>query len=205
MEYRLSLFKSLNKKIRVSSVRFANVSFSNGSILKNIVDKIENKQPLGVPQKVKRFFITHQEAVNLCLKSLLNICDCKILIPETKLLGKQKSIEILAKDILNINKLKITKNKKKHLNKNLFYVKFSKILFSGQKNEETLITFKEKNLSKKYYNFLTIPLEQNKNNLEVLLKKLEKAQNLKQLKSILKNNFQEYVINKNRESIKNTI
>ena len=88
---------SLKKKIKmfqISSVRFANVSFSNGSILKNIIDKIDNKEPLGIPSNVKRYFITHGEAVNLCLKSLLSKCDNKILVPKNNYLKNRYILKI---------------------------------------------------------------------------------------------------------------
>jgi FlaA1/EpsC-like NDP-sugar epimerase len=47
MEMNLSKYKK--KNIFVSSVRFANVAFSNGSILKYVVDRIIQKKEFGVP------------------------------------------------------------------------------------------------------------------------------------------------------------
>ena len=44
MEQKLAEIKLFKKKIFVSTTRFANVSFSNGSILKNIIDKIRKKK-----------------------------------------------------------------------------------------------------------------------------------------------------------------
>ena len=46
MEQKLAKIKLLKKKVFVSTARFANVSFSNGSILKNIIDKIKKKKYL---------------------------------------------------------------------------------------------------------------------------------------------------------------
>ena len=69
MEINLSKFRKSN--IFVSSVRFANVAFSNGSILKYVVDRVSRKKNFGVPKNIKRFFITHCEASSLCFKSLL--------------------------------------------------------------------------------------------------------------------------------------
>jgi len=205
MEHRLKEFKNLNKQIMVSSVRFANVSFSNGSILKNIVDKIQNKQPLGIPKNVKRFFITHQEAVNLCLKSLLDICDNKILIPETEILKKQIYIEDLARKILTINKFKITNSAKNHLKKRSFFVKFSKNLFTGQKNEEEMITLNEKKNSYKFDNCLLIPFDSKKINIKKIFNQTNKSKNLKEFKKYLKKFLNNYNIKQNLENIKNTI
>ena len=50
MEKKLTKFKNSNKKIFVSSVRFANVSFSNGSILKYAIDRINKKKFLEYPK-----------------------------------------------------------------------------------------------------------------------------------------------------------
>ena len=72
MEQKLAKIKLLKKKVFVSTARFANVSFSNGSILKNIIDKIKKKKTFGIPNKIKRYYITHEEACSLCFKALLS-------------------------------------------------------------------------------------------------------------------------------------
>jgi FlaA1/EpsC-like NDP-sugar epimerase len=137
MEQKLFLKKKRYKENFFSSVRFANVSFSNGSVLKMIVDKINSNQNFGIPLNIKRFFITHSEAVNLCLKSLTKEADGMILIPNEVTLGKQISIFELLIKILKHYKIK---NK---IHKNFIITKKFKIsLISkkivGQKNSETL-------------------------------------------------------------------
>jgi hypothetical protein len=47
---------------RFSTARFANVAFSNGSLLRAFWDRIDQGQPLSAPSNIQRFFITHQEA-----------------------------------------------------------------------------------------------------------------------------------------------
>lgn len=56
---------------RFSSARFANVAFSNGSLLKAFWDRLDQGQPLSAPSNIKRFFITHEEAAQLCLLEAL--------------------------------------------------------------------------------------------------------------------------------------
>jgi len=56
---------------RFSTARFANVAFSNGSLLKAFGDRITRGQPLSAPADVRRFFITHREAAHLCLLEAL--------------------------------------------------------------------------------------------------------------------------------------
>lgn len=53
--------------IPVSSARFANVAFSDGSLLAGIVNRLAAGQPIGAPNDVRRYFISAQEASELCL------------------------------------------------------------------------------------------------------------------------------------------
>ena len=49
------------------SARFANVAFSDGSLLHGFRHRIAKQQPLSAPSDVRRYFITHQEAGQLCI------------------------------------------------------------------------------------------------------------------------------------------
>ncbi len=57
--------------ICVSTARFANVAFSDGSLLHGFTQRILKRQPLSAPQDVKRYFITDRESGELCLMSAL--------------------------------------------------------------------------------------------------------------------------------------
>jgi FlaA1/EpsC-like NDP-sugar epimerase len=50
-----------------TSARFANVAFSAGSLLESFLQRLSKRQPLAAPNDVKRFFISHEEAGELCL------------------------------------------------------------------------------------------------------------------------------------------
>jgi FlaA1/EpsC-like NDP-sugar epimerase len=54
-------------RIDVSSTRFANVAFSDGSLLQGFVRRLAKRQPLAAPRDVRRYFITAEEAGRLCL------------------------------------------------------------------------------------------------------------------------------------------
>jgi FlaA1/EpsC-like NDP-sugar epimerase len=54
-------------RIPFSSTRFANVAFSEGSLLQSFCQRIERGQPLAAPSDVRRYFISHEEAGQLCL------------------------------------------------------------------------------------------------------------------------------------------
>jgi len=58
-------------EIPVSTARFANVAFSDGSLLYGFQRRIEKEQPLSAPYDVKRYFITPKESGELCLMSCL--------------------------------------------------------------------------------------------------------------------------------------
>jgi len=57
--------------INVSTARFANVAFSDGSLLHGFNKRIEKKQPIAAPNDIKRYFITPQESGELCLMSCI--------------------------------------------------------------------------------------------------------------------------------------
>lgn len=60
-----------SQDIPISTARFANVAFSDGSLLHGFLQRIQKKQPIAAPNDVKRYFITFQESGELCLLSCL--------------------------------------------------------------------------------------------------------------------------------------
>ena len=56
-------------KIDISTARFANVAFSDGSLLYGFNQRIQKHQPISAPKDVKRYFVTSKEAGELCLLS----------------------------------------------------------------------------------------------------------------------------------------
>lgn len=60
-----------SSEIPVSTARFANVAFSDGSLLHGFLQRINKRQPIAAPNDVKRYFITFQESGELCLLSCL--------------------------------------------------------------------------------------------------------------------------------------
>lgn len=53
----------------ISMARFANVAFSDGSLLYGFNQRFAKKQPLAAPNDVRRYFVTPQESGELCLLS----------------------------------------------------------------------------------------------------------------------------------------
>ncbi|MDA9792178.1 UDP-N-acetylglucosamine 4,6-dehydratase [Schleiferiaceae bacterium] len=57
--------------IPISTARFANVAFSDGSLLHGFNQRLEKKQPIVAPSDVKRYFVVPKESGELCLLSSL--------------------------------------------------------------------------------------------------------------------------------------
>ena len=58
-------------EINISTARFANVAFSDGSLLHSFNQRIEKRQPIVAPNDIKRYFVTPQESGELCLMSCI--------------------------------------------------------------------------------------------------------------------------------------
>jgi FlaA1/EpsC-like NDP-sugar epimerase len=61
------LILSKKNDFRVSTARFANVAFSNGSLLDGFIYRLNKKQPLSCPSDIKRFFVTPEQSGQICL------------------------------------------------------------------------------------------------------------------------------------------
>ena len=58
-------------EIEISTARFANVAFSDGSLLHGFNQRVQKKQPISAPNDVGRYFVTPEESGQLCLMSCL--------------------------------------------------------------------------------------------------------------------------------------
>jgi FlaA1/EpsC-like NDP-sugar epimerase len=66
----------------VSTARFANVAFSNGSLLHGFNQRFAKRQPLSAPNDVRRYFVTPEESGELCLMSGLLGRNREIFFPK---------------------------------------------------------------------------------------------------------------------------
>jgi nucleoside-diphosphate-sugar epimerase len=55
------------KHFKVTTARFANVAFSNGSLLQGFIERMSKNQPLSSPADVKRYFVSPEESGQICL------------------------------------------------------------------------------------------------------------------------------------------
>ena len=198
MENGLYNLKNKNKNLKVSSVRFANVSFSNGSLLQNIYNRMKNNEVFGIPKNIKRFFITHKEASHLCLKALLKESDNHIILPSYKSIGHMISLkEVTKKIVYALGKKPIFSRKIKKYKKNQQLIIETDSSIVGQKNYELFYEENEKllnypgdlNLRKiKFYRNSKIKFFENK---------LKKTKNLTEIRKLCMKVFNTYKINQN--------
>ena len=60
-----------SEEIVISTARFANVAFSDGSLLHGFNQRIQKRQPIVAPKDIKRYFVTPKESGELCLMSCI--------------------------------------------------------------------------------------------------------------------------------------
>ncbi|PNX52934.1 MAG: UDP-N-acetylglucosamine 4,6-dehydratase [Thermoplasmata archaeon M9B2D] len=68
MEYFLM---RMSLQLPISTARFANVAFSDGSLLHGFNQRLQKRQPISAPRDIRRYFVTPKESGELCLMSCL--------------------------------------------------------------------------------------------------------------------------------------
>lgn len=94
------LIFAYSNSFSVKTARFANVAFSNGSLLDGFIDRINAKQPLSAPSDVKRYFVSQREAGQICMLSAITANNREILFP------KLSDAQMMKFDDISINLLK---------------------------------------------------------------------------------------------------
>lgn len=70
-----------SRGVCIASARFANVAFSDGSLLYGWLERLSRRQPLAVPKDTRRFFVSLEEAGDICLLAAFLAPDRHLLIP----------------------------------------------------------------------------------------------------------------------------
>ncbi|MDA8627081.1 UDP-N-acetylglucosamine 4,6-dehydratase [Pseudomonadales bacterium] len=71
-----------SESMPISMARFANVAFSDGSLLHGFNQRFAKRQPFSAPNDVRRYFVTPQESGELCLMSGLLGKNREIFFPK---------------------------------------------------------------------------------------------------------------------------
>jgi FlaA1/EpsC-like NDP-sugar epimerase len=91
---------------RITSARFANVAFSNGSLLFGWIQRLSKEQPIAVPSNTYRYFISTEEAGQICLLASILGMDCQIYIPKLNPKKDLREVAKIAKKFLSVHGLK---------------------------------------------------------------------------------------------------
>ena len=145
------LILSKKKSFRVSTARFANVAFSNGSLLDGFIYRLNKKQPLSCPSDIKRFFVTPEQSGQICLLATFLGETGDIFFPKLDFHKHQIYFKEIALDFLKENGFDHELCKSEKEAKDFDFDKFSSkypIYFfktdtSGEKSYEEFYTEKE--------------------------------------------------------------
>ena len=97
------LILSKKDNFRVSTARFANVAFSNGSLLDGFIYRLNKKQPLSCPSDIKRFFVTPEQSGQICLLATFLGDTGNIFFPKLDFHKHQIYFKEIALDFLKSN------------------------------------------------------------------------------------------------------
>ena len=97
------LILSRQNEFRVSTARFANVAFSNGSLLDGFLYRLNKKQPLSCPSDIKRFFVTPEQSGQICLLATFLGHSGNIFFPKLDFHKDQIYFKDIALDFLKEN------------------------------------------------------------------------------------------------------
>ena len=153
----------LSKKnyFRVSTARFANVAFSNGSLLDGFINRLNKKQPLSCPEDIKRFFVTPEQSGQICLLATFLGNTGNIFFPKLDFNKDQIYFKEIALDFLNENGFEpvLVKSEKEakefdfHKHPAKYPIYFFKTDTSGEKTYEEFYT-RDEDYDIKSYNSL---------------------------------------------------
>jgi FlaA1/EpsC-like NDP-sugar epimerase len=89
-----------SEKMKISTARFANVAFSNGSLLFGFIERMLKQQPLSSPTDVRRYFVSPEESGELCLLACIMGESGDIFFPKLKE-SQMKTFSSIAVDFLH--------------------------------------------------------------------------------------------------------
>ncbi|MEK9750166.1 MAG: polysaccharide biosynthesis protein [Flavobacteriaceae bacterium] len=145
------LILSKQKEFRVSTARFANVAFSNGSLLDGFICRLNKNQPLSCPSDIKRFFVTPEQSGQICLLATFLGESGNIFFPKLDFHKDQIYFKDIALDFLRENRFEpVLVNSEKEAksydidaNPGKYPIYFFKSDTSGEKTYEEFYTEKE--------------------------------------------------------------
>ncbi len=145
------LILSKKNNFRVTTARFANVAFSNGSLLDGFIYRLNKKQPLSCPSDIKRFFVTPEQSGQICLLATFlgesgNIFFPKLDFHKDQIYFKEIAVDFLRENGFEPELVKSEKEAKEFdfdNNPDKYPIYFFNTDTSGEKTYEEFFTEKE--------------------------------------------------------------
>lgn len=96
-----------SSEIQITTARFANVAFSNGSLLAGYVERLFKNQPISCPADVKRFFVSPEESGQICMLACMLGKSGEIFFPK---LDEEEQVyfKAITEDFFKASKREIT-------------------------------------------------------------------------------------------------
>lgn len=95
-----NMIMSYSDVIKVTTARFANVAFSNGSLLAGFLERIGKQQPIASPNDVRRYFVSPKESGEICLLACVLGKSSEIFFPKIDT-SEMKTFSEIADSLLN--------------------------------------------------------------------------------------------------------
>ncbi|WP_299988725.1 polysaccharide biosynthesis protein [uncultured Ruegeria sp.] len=87
----------------ITSARFANVAFSNGSLLQSFEHRLKKDQPVAAPTDTKRYFVSLKESGQLCLLAATTAPHRHIVVPDLDPKTALVEMQDVAESVLKAN------------------------------------------------------------------------------------------------------
>lgn len=89
-----------SKKMQITTARFANVAFSNGSLPFGFIQRLMKKQPFSSPSDVKRYFVSPIESGEICLMACIMGNSGEIFFPKLDHDRDMQTFSVMAENLL---------------------------------------------------------------------------------------------------------
>lgn len=95
------MIMSYSGRLKITTARFANVAFSNGSLPQGFIERLNKKQPWSCPLNMRRFFVSPQESGELCMTASVLGESGDIIFPKLDEKKDMMTFDAIARDLLH--------------------------------------------------------------------------------------------------------
>ena len=153
------LVMAYNKYFKVTTARFANVAFSNGSLPDSWLHRLQKKQPLAAPNDVKRYFVSPEESGQICMLACILGRGGEVFFPK---LGEEQMLTFSAICDDFVAAQGLTKNEcasDEEAKKKAASIDYSQFSILNSQLEYPVVYFKSDTTGEKAYEEFYIPGE----------------------------------------------